>query len=97
LLFCGGSFSSLDVWKTPIDAQHNWWGYNESLAVMSRIKDRRDDLDLLEVDFEPFHMSNRTILSGKCPPGWTLVGDTCYIYIGAPMNFADAKDFCRVN
>ncbi|XP_059476974.1 protein bark beetle isoform X2 [Neocloeon triangulifer] len=86
---------SLDVWKTPIDAQHNWWGYNNSLAVMSRIKDRRDDLDLLEVDFEPFHMSNRTILSGKCPPGWTLVADTCYIYIGAPMTFAEAKDFCR--
>ncbi|CAB3370904.1 Hypothetical predicted protein [Cloeon dipterum] len=86
---------SLDVWKTPIDAKHNWWGYNNTLAVMGRIKDRRDDLDLLEVDFEPFHMSNRTILSGKCPPGWTLVGDTCYIYIGAPMTFAEAKEFCR--
>ncbi|XP_034245120.1 protein bark beetle isoform X3 [Thrips palmi] len=86
---------SLDVWKTPIDAKHNWWGYNESLAVLGRIKDRADDPDLLEVDFRPYHMNNRTVLSGKCPPGWALVGDTCYIYIGAPMTFHDARNFCR--
>lgn len=84
------------MWKTPIDAKHNWWGYNESLAVLGRIKDRADDPDLLEVDFRPYHMNNRTVLSGKCPPGWALVGDTCYIYIGAPMTFHDARNFCRV-
>jgi hypothetical protein len=84
------------VWKTPIDAKHNWWGYNETLAVMGRICDHSDDLDLLEVDFRPFHMNNRSILSGKCPPGWSQVGDTCYIYIGAPMAFEDARSFCRV-
>jgi hypothetical protein len=85
------------VWKTPIDAKHNWWGYNETLAVMGRICDHSDDLDLLEVDFRPFHMNNRSILSGKCPPGWSQVGDTCYIYIGAPMRFEDARSFCRVS
>lgn len=90
-----GISSSLDVWKTPIDAKHNWWGYNETLAVLGRIKDRADDPDLLEVDFRPYHMNNRTVLSGKCPPGWALVGDTCYIYIGAPMTFHDARNFCR--
>ncbi|GLH02202.1 LOW QUALITY PROTEIN: Protein bark beetle [Gryllus bimaculatus] len=88
--------SSLDVWKTPIDAKHNWWGYNETLAVMGRIRDRSDHPDLLEVDFKPFHMNNQSILSGgKCPPGWMLVGDTCYIYVGAPMAFEDARTFCR--
>jgi hypothetical protein len=85
------------VWKTPIDAKHNWWGYNETLAVMGRICDHSDDPDLLEVDFRPFHMNNRSILSGKCPPGWSQVGDTCYIYIGAPMRFEDARSFCRVS
>lgn len=91
------SNSSLEVWKTPIDAKHNWWGFNETLAVSGRVKDRADNPDLLEVDFRPYLLNNRSILSGKCPPGWTLVGDTCFIYIGAPMTFFEAKRFCLVN
>ncbi|KAG8238181.1 hypothetical protein J437_LFUL014057 [Ladona fulva] len=87
--------SSHDVWKSAIDAKHNWWGYNESVTVGGRVKDRRDEQHLLEVDFEPFHLNNVTLLGGKCPPGWTPVGDTCYIYVGVPMNFMEARDFCR--
>jgi len=40
-------------------------------------------------------MNNETILDGKCPPGWALVHDTCFIYVGAPMTFHEARDFCR--
>lgn len=40
-------------------------------------------------------MNNETILDGKCPPGWSLIIDTCYMYIGAPMTFSEARDFCR--
>lgn len=40
-------------------------------------------------------MNNNTVLNGKCPPGWSQVIDTCYIYIGAPMTFREAKEFCR--
>lgn len=87
--------SLLDIFKTPIDAKHNYWSFNETLAVSGRIKDRLDEPHLLEVDFRPYHMNNRTILDGKCPPGWSLVGDTCYIYIGAPMTFKEAREFCR--
>lgn len=43
----------------------------------------------------PFHMNNQSVLDGKCPPGWSLLGDTCYVYIGAPMTFHEARDFCR--
>lgn len=43
----------------------------------------------------PFHMNNRTVLDGKCPPGWSLIVDTCYMYVGAPMTFQEARDFCR--
>lgn len=50
---------------------------------------------LLEVLAVPFQMNNATILDGKCPPGWTLVQDTCFIYVGAPMTFFEARDFCR--
>ncbi|KAL0266608.1 UNVERIFIED_CONTAM: hypothetical protein PYX00_009105 [Menopon gallinae] len=92
-----GIDNSFDVWKSRIDAKHNWWGFNESLAVSGRIKDRLDEPDLLEVDYKPYLMNNRSILSGKCPPGWTLVGDTCYIYIGAPMSFYEAREFCKAD
>lgn len=87
--------SLVDFFKTPIDAKHNYWGFNETWAVGGRIKDRMDEPHLLEVDFRPFHMSNCSILDGKCPPGWSLVGDTCYIYVGAPMTFREAREFCR--
>ena len=108
------------MWKTKIVATHNYWNYNETLAVSGRIRDRSgkinsalncsflkifnnlfipnlllDDPLLLEVQYTPFHMNNQTVLDGKCPPGWTLLLDTCYIYIGAPMTFYEARDFCR--
>ncbi|XP_025830817.1 protein bark beetle [Agrilus planipennis] len=87
--------STLEIWKTRIDAEYNYWGYNTTLAVSGRIRDQRDDPTLLEVSYEPFYMNNETILDGKCPPGWDLVGDTCYIYIGAPMSFYEARRFCQ--
>ena len=40
-------------------------------------------------------MNNITILDGKCPPGWALLQDTCYMYVGAPMSFHEAREFCR--
>ncbi|KAK0090170.1 hypothetical protein PV325_002595 [Microctonus aethiopoides] len=86
----------LEMWRSHIDARHNWWGYNETLAVGGRIRDRGDSPELLQVDYQPFHMNNKSVLSGKCPPSWDLVGDTCYIYIGAPMDFYSARDFCRM-
>ncbi|XP_076628397.1 C-type lectin domain-containing protein bark beetle [Colletes latitarsis] len=85
----------LEMWRSHVDARHNWWGYNETLAVAGRIRDRGDSPELLQVDYQPFHMSNLSVLNGKCPPAWDLVGDTCYIYIGAPMDFYSARDFCR--
>lgn len=85
------------MWRSHIDARHNWWGYNETLAVAGRIRDRGDSPELLQVDYQPFHMSNQSVLNGKCPPAWDLVGDTCYIYIGAPMDFFSAREFCRVS
>ncbi|XP_055636056.1 protein bark beetle isoform X2 [Toxorhynchites rutilus septentrionalis] len=86
---------TLDVWKTKIDAKLNYWSYNETLAVGSRIRDRFDDPQLLEVQYLPLHMNNLTVLDGKCPPGWTLLIDTCYMYVGVPMSFHEARAFCR--
>lgn len=33
-------FSTVDLWKTKIIATHNYWNYNETLAVGGRIRDR---------------------------------------------------------
>ncbi|XP_058792901.1 protein bark beetle isoform X2 [Phymastichus coffea] len=85
----------LEMWRSNVDARHNYWGYNETLAVAGRIRDRGDSPELLQVEFTPYHMNNVSVLGGKCPPAWNLVGDTCYIYIGAPMDFYSARDFCR--
>lgn len=97
--FCLFSFSlrELEMWRSHVDARYNWWSYNETLAVGGRIRDRGDSPELLQVDYQPFHMNNKSVLTGKCPPAWDLVGDTCYIYIGAPMDFYGARDFCRVS
>ncbi|VEN48816.1 unnamed protein product [Callosobruchus maculatus] len=89
--------STFSLWDTKIDAANNYWGLNVSLAVRGRIKDQTDDIRLLEVIYEPFYMNNRSILNGKCPPGWDPVGETCYMYVGAPMTFWDAKAFCHAD
>ncbi|OWR46233.1 Neurotrypsin [Danaus plexippus plexippus] len=86
---------SLDVWRTRVDAKHNYWSYNESLAVAGRVRDRADDPRLLEVDYRPYYMNNASVLGGgKCPPGWVSLSGTCYMYIGAPMTYHEARAFC---
>ncbi|CAH0560148.1 unnamed protein product [Brassicogethes aeneus] len=89
--------STLQLWNTKIDAANNYWGVNTTLAVRGRIRDQSDDRKLLEVIYQPFHMNNNTILDGKCPPGWALVGETCYMFVGAPMSFPEAKSFCQAD
>ncbi|XP_046801135.1 protein bark beetle isoform X1 [Lucilia cuprina] len=87
--------STIELWRSKIDARHNYWSYNNSISVQSRIKDKSDDPLLLEVQAVPFQMNNQSILDGKCPPGWAQVHDTCFMYVGVPMTFHEAKDFCR--
>ncbi|XP_037927279.1 protein bark beetle [Teleopsis dalmanni] len=87
--------STIELRHSKIDARYNYWGYNNTISVKSRIRDKFDDPILLEVQAVPFQMNNQTILDGKCPPGWSLVQDTCFIYIAAPMTFREAKEFCR--
>ncbi|XP_061730021.1 protein bark beetle isoform X1 [Cydia pomonella] len=89
------AISALELWRTRIDAKHNYWSYNETLAVAGRIRDQSDNPLLLEVDYRPYYMNNLTVLGGgKCPPGWDAVAGTCFMYIGAPMTFVDASNFC---
>ena len=86
---------SLEAEVKFIEAEQNWWGYNKSTAVVGKMRDYRDSPELLRIRYDPYVRDNRTVLSGKCDPGWTLVGDTCYLYMGVPMNFSQAKNFCK--
>jgi len=82
-----------------IDARHNYWGFNDSIAVHGRIKDYRDDITLMPVDVIPYYSSNKTLLeTEKCPPPWILIptSNTCFGYIAVPMTFYEAKAFCTV-
>ncbi|XP_013781367.1 protein bark beetle-like [Limulus polyphemus] len=83
--------------ESPIVAINNWWGFNKSSAVASRIKDSKDLEDLLEIQFEPFHMTNSSVLSGKCAGGWQVIKDTCFLYVGGTMTYSEARDFCQLN
>ncbi|XP_042229688.1 protein bark beetle-like isoform X4 [Homarus americanus] len=83
-----------DVWKTPIDARDNWWGFNTSVAVSGRIHDKTDDVTLLRVDYSQWKLNNYSLLQG-CEPGYTRVGDACYLYIGGPVTHEEAKAFCK--
>lgn len=66
--------------------------------MAGRIRDQSDNPLLLEVDYRPFYMNNQTVLGGgKCPPGWDAVSGTCYMYVGAPMTYEEARNFCLVS
>ncbi|KPJ13033.1 hypothetical protein RR48_05421 [Papilio machaon] len=61
------------------------------------LMDKRDVPKIYEVDFQPYHMNNLSVLGGgKCPPGWDAVAGTCYMYVGAPMTYEQARLFCLV-
>lgn len=77
-----------------IDATNNWWGYNYSIAIASRIRDWNDDNRLLQVVYQPYYLNNMTLVDGKCPPGWRSVGSTCFLYGGGVMTLEEAKLYC---
>ncbi|XP_076314291.1 LOW QUALITY PROTEIN: protein bark beetle-like [Tachypleus tridentatus] len=83
--------------ESPVVAINNWWGFNKSSAIESRIKDSKDLEDLLEIQFEPFHMTNSSVLSGKCAGGWQVIKDTCFLYVGGPMTYSEARNFCQLS
>ncbi|XP_074661276.1 protein bark beetle-like [Tubulanus polymorphus] len=87
--------SLIPVDKAPIDARDNWWGSHNVFYIQGRMWDYRDDWWLIKVDFYPYHKSNNSVLEGRCPPGWVLYEERCYIYIGGAVPFDEAKEQCR--
>ena len=47
-----------------VEAQHNWWGSDLMYFVAGRIRDRRHDRYLVEVNWEPYYPYNTSVLEG---------------------------------
>ena len=43
----------------------NWWGSGNPAYVAGRIWDRRDDDNLIGVNYEPFHERNDSLVQGE--------------------------------
>lgn len=54
-IFCSIFFSTVDLWKTKIDASHNYWNYNTTLAVGGRIRDRAGILIMGILELREIH------------------------------------------
>lgn len=47
-----------------VQAQNNWWGRNSLSYVAGRVWERRDDDNLIQVQYEPFLTDNSSVLEG---------------------------------
>jgi hypothetical protein len=74
----------------------NWWGGSTQAFVAGRIWERRDSDYLIQVNFDNFFTTNTTILQGKCQPGWRLISEKCYYYMGGTLPYSDAEYQCKV-
>jgi len=58
------------VWRYPdgtypsVLARNNWWGRNHISFVAGRIWERRDDDNLIRVEYQPFLPDNTSVLHG---------------------------------
>ena len=48
-----------------MQAMNNWWGTGSSASIRGRIWDRWDDDNLIRVKFEPFFISNSSVMQGR--------------------------------
>ncbi|CAG5132059.1 unnamed protein product, partial [Candidula unifasciata] len=79
----------------PIDAKSNWWGSEREAYISGKTYDSSDDSSLVEVEFWPPVLDNRTLVEGNCLPGWVFDQKRCYRYMGGALPFEQAKQFCQ--
>ncbi|CAG5133261.1 unnamed protein product, partial [Candidula unifasciata] len=78
-----------------IDAKDNWWGSERQAYISGKIHDGMDDSLLVDVDYWPPVLDNRSLIEGDCLPGWVLDRKRCYRYMGGALPFEEAKRFCQ--
>ena len=60
------------------------------------LQDSLDEPELLKVQFEQYLSSNASVIDGHCAGGWKKIGNTCFLFVPARMNYQEAKKFCQV-
>lgn len=54
------------LYAQPVDAKDNWWGSEREAFINGKTYDYSDDSSLVEVNFWPPILDNRTLVDGKC-------------------------------
>ncbi|KAH9500139.1 hypothetical protein Btru_077291 [Bulinus truncatus] len=78
-----------------IDAKNNWWGSERMAYINGKTFDFSDDASLVQVDFWPAVVDNRSMVEGNCLPGWVYDNKRCYRYMGGALPYEKAKEFCQ--
>ncbi|XP_067681580.1 protein bark beetle-like [Haliotis asinina] len=86
-----------DPSELPVNATQNWWGSDRIGYINGKIWDESDNPLLSPVVFAPPKLDNRSVVDGKCRPGWKLDTGRCYRYMGGALPFYEANEFCRAN
>ncbi|KAK0049320.1 protein bark beetle [Biomphalaria pfeifferi] len=80
-----------------IDAKDNWWGSERQAYINGKIFDVSDDINLVQVDFWPAIIDNRSMVEANCLPGWVYDNKRCYRYMGGAVPYDRAKEFCQLH
>ncbi|XP_019614636.1 PREDICTED: protein bark beetle-like [Branchiostoma belcheri] len=78
-----------------VNATLNWWGFNSTSDISSRIRDKNDRGDWAEVHFQPWIQEEPT--DGPCGLGWTYsqTFSACYRYMGGALSWGGAVQSCK--
>lgn len=89
------TYPMIDAKDSPIDARNNWWGSELRSFISGKVWDNYDDPSMVSVQFWQPKLDNRSVVEGKCLPGWKLDNNRCYRFMGGALNYFQARDFCK--
>ncbi|KAI8480739.1 hypothetical protein Bbelb_415320 [Branchiostoma belcheri] len=78
-----------------VDATLNWWGFNSSSDISSRVRDKDDNNDWAEARYDPWIQEE--ITDGPCGLGWTFNkgSSACYRFMGGSQSWDSAIQSCK--
>nr|KAG5700697.1 hypothetical protein BaRGS_029062 [Batillaria attramentaria] len=89
------TYPILDPGDGAIMARNNWWGSDLRSYISGKIWDNFDQPNLVSVDFWQPKLDNRSVVEGKCMPGWKLDSGRCYRFMGGALPYHEANSFCQ--
>lgn len=89
------TYPQIDPGDGKINASNNWWGSDLRSYISGKIWDSFDDPNMMGVEFWQPKLDNRSVVEGKCDPGWKLDSGRCYRFMGGALPYHDANTFCQ--